>query len=287
MSNANALELGMLALINDERAAAGLDPLRLITTLNAAAENHSLWMLETDTFSHAGADGSTPSDRMEDAGYPFEGASLALENIGWQSARGAEGFEDDVAQVHAGLMSSPGHRANILNPNAEDIGIGIEIGTFSGSGGDFEAVMVTQVFGTTDADLSAWVDPLTGVPEDDVVEEDVVDEDDSMPDDLPPDDIGDDMTTEDAEDCEVDDADDVAEDDTGDDVIDEAPEEDVEDEVVEEDLPEDDGEDSDDDDIVMEDIAEDDDVPVEDTDDEDMTDDDMVAEDTADDGNGR
>ena len=165
MSTANSLELGMLALINDERAAAGLEPLRLITLLNDAAETHSAWMLEANQFSHSGESGSSPSERMEEAGYPFEGNSLALENIGWQSARGEEGFVDDVAQVHASLMNSSGHRANILNPDAEDIGIGIETGTFSSTSGDFEAVMVTQVFGTTDADISAFVD--TGVGDDD------------------------------------------------------------------------------------------------------------------------
>lgn len=166
MSTANSLELGMLSLINDERAIAGLEPLRLITLLNDAAETHSAWMLETNQFSHSGDEGSSPSERMEEAGYPFEGTSLALENIGWQSARGDEGFVDDVAQVHASLMNSPGHRANILNPDAEDIGIGIETGTFSSASGDFEAVMVTQVFGTTDADISAFLD--TEISDDDV-----------------------------------------------------------------------------------------------------------------------
>ncbi|NNE89541.1 MAG: hypothetical protein HKN27_15840 [Silicimonas sp.] len=163
MSNANPLELGMLALINAERAAIGLDPLRPVTLLNEAAETHSQWMLAADEFSHAGENGNSPSDRMIEAGYPFEGNSLALENIGWQSVRGEEGFEDDVAQVHASLMNSPGHRANILNPDAEDIGIGIESGIFTGDAGDFEAIMVTQVFGATDADISAWLDPGTGV----------------------------------------------------------------------------------------------------------------------------
>ena len=181
MSTANSLELGMLALINDERAAAGLEPLRMITLLNDAAETHSAWMLEADQFSHQGENGTSPSDRMEQAGYPFEGNSLSAENIGWQSARGEEGFIDDVAQVHASLMNSAGHRANILNPNAEDVGIGIEVGTFSGTNGDFEAVMVTQVFGTTDADISAWVDPETGDDGTDVIDDLIAEgEDDTL-----------------------------------------------------------------------------------------------------------
>ena len=174
MSNANALELIMLNLVNGEREAAGLEPLRLITLLNASAEEHSRWMLEADQFSHLGEDGSTPSDRMEAAGYPFEGNYLSAENIAWQSSRGEEGFEDDVAQLHANLMSSPDHRANILDPNAEDIGIGIEIGTFTGASGDFEAIMATQNFGRTATDISAWIDPMTG--EDDAVDPPVVDD---------------------------------------------------------------------------------------------------------------
>jgi hypothetical protein len=186
MSNATQLELGMLALINAERAAIGLDPLRPITLLNDAAETHSQWMLEADVFSHSGEAGSTPSDRMESAGYPFEGDAMALENIGWQSLRGTVGIEDDIAQVHESLMNSPGHRANILNPEAEDIGIGIETGVFSGPNGDFEAVMVTQVFGATDADISAWIDPETGTPEEEeiIADEEVVAEEES-PDETP------------------------------------------------------------------------------------------------------
>ena len=96
MSIANTLELAMLALINDERAEAGLSPLRMITLLNQAAEDHSSWMLENDSFSHEGADDTSPSDRMAGAGYPFEGHTMALENIGWQSARGLDGHADDA-----------------------------------------------------------------------------------------------------------------------------------------------------------------------------------------------
>lgn len=185
MSNANQLEIGLLALINAERADAGLSPLRLITVLNDAAESHSAWMLQTETFSHTGAGGTSPSERMADAGYPFEGRTVALENIGWQSERGPDGAADDVAQIHDGLMASDGHRANILNPDVTDIGIGVETGTFSTPGGDFEAVMVTQVFGRTDGDVSGMIDPGTGAadPADDVV-------DDPVADDTPPTDDG-------------------------------------------------------------------------------------------------
>ena len=59
--------------------------------------------------------------------------------------------------LHSALMNSPGHRANILNPNFELIGIGIEVGDTRG----FDAVYVTQKFATT----SAPVQLDTGVEE--------------------------------------------------------------------------------------------------------------------------
>ncbi|MDT8853537.1 hypothetical protein RNZ50_00520 [Paracoccaceae bacterium Fryx2] len=43
--------------------------------LHQAAEAHAQWMLDQDIFSHTGAGGSAPHDRMEDAGYAFTGAA--------------------------------------------------------------------------------------------------------------------------------------------------------------------------------------------------------------------
>lgn len=147
MSQANDLERLMLGLINDERAAAGIGPLSFNSNLNDASEDHSRWMLDTDTFSHSGAGGSSAGDRIVAAGYDLEGNWSWGENIGWQSERGDPGFEDDVRSIHDSLMNSPGHRANILNPAFDEVGLGIESGDF----GRFDSVMVTQNFGRTDA----------------------------------------------------------------------------------------------------------------------------------------
>ena len=163
MSYASDLERGMLELINAERAAAGLDALTLELRLNDAAEDHSTWMLETDTFSHTGVNGSNPGDRMRDADFQFSGSWTWGENVAWQSSRGAAGFEDDVANLHQSLMNSPGHRANILNANFELIGIGVEVGNYNG----WNAVMVTQNFARTSAevqlDTGAVTTPLSDV----------------------------------------------------------------------------------------------------------------------------
>ncbi len=161
----------MLDLINQERTGAGLAPLTFNGDLNEASEDHSTWMLGTDTFSHTGQSGSSAGDRIVAAGYELEGNWTWGENIGWQSERGAPGLADDVEDIHQSLMNSPGHRANILNPSFEEIGIGIERGDFE----NFDSVMVTQNFGATDAVMDdpdpqqppMPDDPTTGAPDDD------------------------------------------------------------------------------------------------------------------------
>ncbi|MEP4194305.1 MAG: CAP domain-containing protein [Aliishimia sp.] len=154
MSFANDVEQQMLQLINQERAAVGLDSLVLNVLLNDASEDHSSWMLDTNEFSHTGIDDSSPTARMRSADYPLEGTWATGENIAWQSERGAEGISDDVEQLHQGLMDSPGHRANILDPDFTEVGIGIERGEFDG----FDGVVVTQNFATTDGDTSATIE---------------------------------------------------------------------------------------------------------------------------------
>ena len=159
MSQASALEQEMLALVNAERAKVGVDPLTFDDNLNAAAENHSSWMLENDIFNHIGVDGTEPEERVVDAGYVLEGTSAVGENIGWQSTRGEPGLSDDIEQVHESLMNSPSHRAAILNPLFTEIGIGIEDGDFFSNGRDWDAVMVTQNFGTTEAEDGTPAEP--------------------------------------------------------------------------------------------------------------------------------
>lgn len=152
MSVASEFEMQMLALINSARAANGLPPLVINARLNSSAELHSRWMLQTDVFSHTGANGSTAGQRMQAAGYVFSGNWTNGENIAWQSERGAAGIADDVINLHNALMNSADHRANILNANFTEIGIGIEIGQFTVNGIVYPAVIVTQNFARSSAD---------------------------------------------------------------------------------------------------------------------------------------
>ena len=106
----------VLELTNAERAKAGLKPLTLNNQLAEAAQGHSDSMAADDFFSHTGADGSSVGDRVKEEGYEF---ARTGENI-------AAG-QTTAEQVVEGWMNSPGHRANILNADYTEIGIGYEL----------------------------------------------------------------------------------------------------------------------------------------------------------------
>ena len=104
----------MIKLTNDARAAAGCPALRANAKLAKAALLHSQDMAAKEYFEHNSLDGRTPWDRIEAQGY----IGIAYgENIAW-------GYTS-AADVVAAWMDSPGHRANILDCEFRDIGIGI------------------------------------------------------------------------------------------------------------------------------------------------------------------
>ena len=154
-------DLLMLDLVNAERAAVGLPGLVLDVNLDRSAEGHSDWMLDTDTFSHTGRGASTPTERIEWAGYDLDGTWATGENIAWQSERGEEGIEDDIRDLHDALMNSPSHRAAILSPDYEEVGFGIQTGGFDG----YDAIMVTQHFASSDGEARLDTAPAPEVAE--------------------------------------------------------------------------------------------------------------------------
>jgi uncharacterized protein YkwD len=151
---ASDLERYMLDLVNEERTSRGLNALVLDKTLNASADAHSAWMLDSNVFSHTGVGNSTPMERMTDAGFDFSGSWRTAENIAAQSERGDSGLFDDVYDLHIALMNSPGHRQNILMPDLEVVGIGIQTGNFSYDSGTYFSIMVTQNFAATDGAIT-------------------------------------------------------------------------------------------------------------------------------------
>lgn len=104
----------VVELVNAERAKAGCSPVKVNATLTEAAQKHSEDMAASGTMSHTGSDGSSPGDRITRAGYSW---STYGENV-------AYGYSTPE-QVMQGWMTSPGHKANILNCSFEEIGVGL------------------------------------------------------------------------------------------------------------------------------------------------------------------
>jgi uncharacterized protein YkwD len=129
-----AFEQRVIELTNGERVERGLAPLKSNGELNEAADRHAEDMAANRYFSHVGLDGDRAWDRAEEVGYSSSGFG---ENI-------ARGQPSPEAVVTA-WMNSSGHRANILNTNYRDIGVGYESGYW------------VQNFGTGDTNSDSFL----------------------------------------------------------------------------------------------------------------------------------
>lgn len=131
----------------DGSARQALSPNQL---LHDAAESHSQWMIDADVFSHTGEGGSSPTDRMRDAGYQFIGSSSSGENIAY---RGSTGTVDlDVLMEdhhHRDLFLSADHRVNMLRDFFREVGVSQDAGTFTAGGQNFNVGMVTENFASS------------------------------------------------------------------------------------------------------------------------------------------
>jgi uncharacterized protein YkwD len=121
----NQLALQMWQMVNQDRTSpATLDetkgharPLQWDARLAAVARSHSEEMAATGTFSHRGADGSLPMNRVSKAGIHWLATGENIAKAG------------STAQAEALFMNEPkfqpNHRGNILDPNYNRVGIGI------------------------------------------------------------------------------------------------------------------------------------------------------------------
>jgi uncharacterized protein YkwD len=107
------IEDEVVAIVNRERFNRGLPRLRIDERLRASARAHSQDMAERGYVAHLSPDGTTPAERMRACGHPQPGA----ENIAMGQPR--------PQVVMTAWMGSPGHRANILRPEFQAIGVGI------------------------------------------------------------------------------------------------------------------------------------------------------------------
>lgn len=111
---------------------AATQPLAWNATLATAAQTHTQAMANHNFFDHKDRDGRTPGDRAELAGY-------AGQQIGENIAAG----QDTVRKVVDGWLASPGHCANLMNPQFRELGAAYAVDPKSDAG-----IYWTAMFGT-------------------------------------------------------------------------------------------------------------------------------------------
>jgi hypothetical protein len=120
--------------VNHERLAMGLRELQWDTALASAARLHTALLADHDALSHRFDGEADLQTRLRMAGASF---SLVAENVA---------LAPDVPSLHIAWMNSAPHRANILDPHVNSVGMAIER-------------RGNQLYATQD--FSASVSPLT------------------------------------------------------------------------------------------------------------------------------
>jgi uncharacterized protein YkwD len=112
-NNLTVAEQYLLAAANEARANQGLLPLRLDPVLTEASAAHAREMANHADISHQFNDEPDLAERGANAGAHF---SLISENVG---------EAPNSVIIHNLWMHSPGHRANLLDPNVDSIGLAV------------------------------------------------------------------------------------------------------------------------------------------------------------------
>jgi uncharacterized protein YkwD len=108
------------------------DPVVWNNLLATAAQSHSDDMAGLNFFSHTGSDGLSVGSRVSNAGYVWR-------TVGENISAGRQSLQDTLN----GLVNSPGHCANIMNPNFVEMAMACAEESSSTYG-----VYWTQVFAT-------------------------------------------------------------------------------------------------------------------------------------------
>lgn len=112
------LEAEVLAAVNLERVADGLDPVEAAGDLMLVARQHSGDMADQQDLRH--------------------NDELGTDVTRWRKVGENVGRSPSVEDVHEAFMASPSHAANILEPDFAEIGVGVEVRD--------DTLWITQVF---------------------------------------------------------------------------------------------------------------------------------------------
>jgi uncharacterized protein YkwD len=146
-ANSSRAEAATLCLVNVQRARHGQRDLRANADLARSAAAHSEDMVSENYFDHVSPAGETPLQRIKASTYlPHRSTYMVGENIALGTMQLAT-----PASIVASWMKSPDHRANILNPDFRDSGIGIVARAPSRYSGGQQGATYTQQFGVIGA----------------------------------------------------------------------------------------------------------------------------------------
>src|SRR3989338_978038 len=137
----------IIDLTNQTRKNLNLPEMKESSYLAKAAAAKAADMLKNQYFAHTSPSGTTPWVWIKQAGYRYRygGENLAVH------------FEE-AEDVEAGWLASASHRANIVNPNYTEIGVGVVNGIFEG----VPTTFVVQMFGTPVSGGTAAVTATSG-----------------------------------------------------------------------------------------------------------------------------
>ena len=127
-------------------------PLAINLNLQQSARDHAQWMVDTGSFSHIGADESTPGDRDVAAGFAFNSPSAWGENIAFsgQLTKLPEVMAA-MERLHMNLFVDSGvggriHRAELLQDSFREIGVGLVNGDWATPDGTAKIWMLSEDF---------------------------------------------------------------------------------------------------------------------------------------------
>jgi uncharacterized protein YkwD len=139
-------------------------PLKTNPQLAEAAQVFAEYLAETDKFSHT-ADGKEPWGRTTKAGYQN---CIILENIAYEYNSAGFTAEALAGDCVRGWENSPGHRKNMLDPDVQDIGVGLARSSRTGRyyavqdfGRPKSAMITFKVSNRTDTPVTYTIDGQT------------------------------------------------------------------------------------------------------------------------------
>jgi uncharacterized protein YkwD len=129
--SAALVEFDSFTLVNAARVSNAVQPpLELREAISQVAREHSRHMRDQGFFDHTDRQGRTVMERLQEAGIGF---ATAGENLAMTVH-----IANPAGWAHDQLMQSAEHRANLLNPHFQFVGVGVAK--------DGDRYWITQVF---------------------------------------------------------------------------------------------------------------------------------------------